>query len=116
MDKVRDIIISLAGLCVIGATGYLAYDRVGIEDGYVESYCDYNLMRGGNCRFTVDYQTSGRQCVDVTLTNNYDEDRKSSTTVCSGLIGPKETKNIAYTLDVKEACDGDFDYCKFEVN
>lgn len=115
MSQVRDTIVSLAGLCVIGLTGYLVYDRVGIEEGHVESYCNYNMMRGGACSFTVDSQTSGRHCVDVSLTNILADELKTTTTVCSGLVGPLETKNVAYFLDVQKACDGDLDDCRFDV-
>lgn len=115
MSQSRDSILSLAGLCVIGLTGFLAYERFGVEDGFVESYCNINMLRGGNCRFTVEQMTSGRTCVEVSLTNKYDDNLKDSVTVCSGLVGPMETKNVAYVLDVQKACRGDFDNCEFDV-
>ena len=115
MTAFRDSILSIAGICVIGMTGFLAYERFGIEEGYVESYCNINMLRGGSCRFTVAQNTSGRSCVDVSLVNSYDPSNKDSTTVCSGLVGPMETKNVAYTLDVRKVCKGDFDRCEFDV-
>ena len=93
----------------------MAYERFGVEDGYVESYCNISMLRGGTCRFTVAQMTSGRTCVDVSLTNKYNRDLKDSVTVCSGLVGPMETKNVAYELDVNKACRGDFDSCEFDV-
>ena len=115
MNWARDSILSIAGICVIGITGFLSYERFGVEDGYVETYCNINLVRGGNCRFTVEQMTSGRTCVEVSLTNKYNDDLKDSVTVCSGLVGPMETKNIAYILDVNKACRNDFDNCEFDV-
>lgn len=116
MSILRDSIISLAGLCVIGVTGFLVYERTPRPDSQVESYCNINMLRGGNCRFTVDTEGSGRTCVRVSLQNKFDSSNKDQTTVCSGLVGPKETKNISYTLDVSKVCDDDFDSCEFDVN
>ena len=123
MSPIRDTILSAAGLmtigastCLIGTTAFLAYERFGIEDAYVESYCNVSRLQGGNCWFTVEKMASGRTCVDVSLTNNYDTSRKSSTTVCSGLVGPMETKNVSYSIDIEKPCGDDFDSCKFDVN
>jgi len=115
MSQARDSILTIAGICIIGATGFIAVERFGLEDGYVESYCNINMLRGGNCRFTVEQMTSGRTCVEVSLTNRYNNNLKDSVTVCSGLVGPMETKNVAYSLDVQKACRGDFDNCEFDV-
>lgn len=65
--------------------------------------------------FTVEEQTSGRDCVEVSLTNKYNESRRSSTTVCSGLVGPMETKNVQFMIDIDGPCGNDFDYCEFDV-
>lgn len=123
MSTARDVVLSIAGLmaigasaCVIGTIGFLAYERFGIEDAYVESYCNVSRLQGGNCWFTVEKMASGRTCVDVSLTNKYDTSSRSSTTVCSGLVGPMETKNVSYVIDIEKPCGDDFDSCKFDVN
>ena len=51
----------------------------------------------------------------MSLTNKYDNGRKSATTICSGLVGPMETKNVQFSIDIDEHCQDDWDYCDFNV-
>ena len=111
----KDAVVLWAGLCVIGLTGFYIYERIPREGSYIETHCNLSMLQGGNCRFTVASEGSGRSCVDVSIRNSDDEENWDSTTVCSGLVGPKETKNVAYTLDVAKVCGGDFDTCEFSV-
>ena len=113
---IRDVLVSVAGLCVIGTTGFLAYERFGSgQGGYIASYCNVSRLQGGRCQFTVEDRTSGRECIEVSLTNKYDKSKKSATTVCSGLVGPMETKNVQFAIDIEEPCGDNWDYCDFNV-
>ena len=114
--EIRDVVVSLAGLCVIGASGFYAYERFGTgQGGIISSYCNVSRLQGGKCQFTVEDQTSGRKCVEVTLTNKYNTSNRSSSTVCSGLVGPMETKNVQFSIDFDEPCGNDWDNCTFDV-
>ena len=115
-SDVRDVLVSAAGLCVIGTAGFLAYERFGSgQGGYIASYCNVSRLQGGRCQFTVEDRTSGRECVEVSLTNKYDKSKKSATTVCSGLVGPMETKNVQFAIDIEEPCEDGWDYCDLDV-
>lgn len=115
-NSLRDAVVSIAGLCVIGVTGFVTYERFGTgQGGEISSYCNVSRLQGGNCQFTVEDKTSGRQCVEVSLTNKYDKDLRSESTVCSGLIGPMETKNIGYQIDMETPCPDDWDQCDLDV-
>ena len=112
----REIVVSFAGLCVIGVTAFVAYERFGNgQGGEISSYCNVSRLQGGKCQFTVEDNTSGRQCVEVSLTNKYNSNLKSSSIVCSGLIGPMETKNVGYSMDVDTPCPNSWDECEFDV-
>ena len=116
MNLFQNSVISIAGVCVIGTTGFLSYERFGSgQGGYIESSCSDNRLQGGKCQFTVEDRTSGRQCVEVSLTNKYNTDKSSTATVCSGLVGPMETKNVEFAIEIEETCGDSWDYCDFDV-
>ena len=112
----RDVVVSVAALCVIGVTGFVTYDRFGAsQGGQIQSYCNVSRLQGGKCQFTVEDQTSGRQCVEVSLANKYDKDLMSTSAVCSGLIGPMETKNVGFSMDIDTPCPDNWDQREFDV-
>lgn len=115
-NAIRDAVVSVAGLCVIGVTGFATYERFGTgQGGAIESYCNVSRIQGGKCQFTVEDKTSGRQCVEVSLTNKYDRELRSTSAVCSGLIGPMETKNVGFSMDIDTPCPDNWDQCEFDV-
>ena len=116
MSEFQSAVISAAGVCVILATGIFAYDRFGLgEEGYIESYCNVSRVNDGKCTFTVEDKTSGRECVIVSLTNKNNQSKKSEATVCSGLVGPMESKNVEFLIDIEEPCGDDWDNCELDV-
>jgi len=110
----RDIIAMMAGAVVIVAgIVYLAGKSEGSAKN-IETYCNINFIQGGKCRFTNSGTGAARKCTNVSLTNKstYETD---GTTVCSGYVGPYETKNVEYDLDASRICKQDWDNCNFNV-
>jgi hypothetical protein len=114
LKRTRDIVTTVAGLVVI-ATGsvYLVGKSESVAKD-IQTYCNINFIQGGKCRFTNAGTGSGRKCTEVSLVNksSLESDR---TTVCSGYVGPYDTKNVEYYLDASRICKDNWDNCDFNV-
>jgi hypothetical protein len=110
----RDIIVMVAGVVVIVAGAVYLTGKSESSAKNIETYCNMNFIQGGKCRFTNAGTGSGRKCTTVSLTNksSYETDK---TIVCSGYVGPYETKNVEYDLDASRICKQDWDNCDFDV-
>ena len=110
----RDIITIVAGVVVIVAGIVYLAGKYEAPAKNIKTYCNMNFIQGGKCSFTNAGTGSGRKCTQVTLTNksSYETDK---TTVCSGYVGPYETKNVEYDLDASRICRQDWDNCDFLV-
>ena len=114
LKNARDIIAIVAGAFVIVAGAVYLVGKAESSAKEIETYCNINLIQGGKCRFTNAGTGSGRECAEVSLTNKstFETDK---TTVCSGYVGPYETKNVEYNLEASRICKDDWDNCDFNV-
>ena len=110
----RDIVALVAGVAVISATAVYLYEKSQSTTKVLEVHCNITFIQGGKCRFTNADIGSGRKCTEVSLINKstFETDK---TTVCSGYVGPYETKNVEYDLDASRICSQDWDNCEFNV-
>jgi hypothetical protein len=114
LKNIRDIVAIVAGAFVIVAGTVYLVEKAESSAKEIETYCNINLVQGGRCRFTNAGTGSGRKCTEVSLTNKstFETDK---TKVCSGYVGPYETKNVEYNLEVSRICKDDWDNCDFNV-
>lgn len=110
----RDIVTLAGGVAVIIASSVYLFEKSKSTTSTLETYCNISLIQGGKCRFTNASTGSGRECTEVSLTNKSTQET-DKTTVCSGYVGPYETKNVDYSLDASRICKQDFDNCDFNV-
>ncbi len=114
LKRTRDVVAIVAGVVVVIAGAVFLAEKSEGTAKNIETYCNINFMQGGKCRFTNAGTGSGRKCTEVSLTNKSSLET-DKTTVCSGHVGPYETKNVEYSLEASRICKDDWDNCDFNV-
>lgn len=115
LEAARHALVSVASLVVIAAGGTYVLGKMEAPAKEIRTYCNVNFTGEGHCYFTNAGTGSSAKCTRVSLTSN-DMTERDEATVCSGKVGPYESKSVSYPLNASKVCKGDWDSCKFEVN